>query len=617
MSLARQALLLLAGTLALNGLHWALFGGGAKETADGDDGGHQDGLPRDISSPEDLFRWLDDLRVSPHLRPSCSALPECLLALSEASSSLDVLPGLSDSARRGLEEVTGRAERALALDRWLADNGWAALADPAREAGVRTLKQLKAFRPDGKSRQHLGPGDLEELFKAQEYLPDDEQGVENLERLVISKLHDRREGGGRSRPDSPPGLFSKLLTFLLTGAVFWLVWDLGLTPTEVIWGAPLHKSLTRLEWPEDMTASHTKTVKVSFYDVRGRPIAVAASVPLMTAEVWHQHRRVNAFVSAPGGGGGSPPAESSGGSNTSSPNVMHLTFTSRAAGRYYVTLKCNGALVRGFPALALVEPGRPDPRETVLAGVRSSTLVLTAGVPETVQIDPRDSFGNSMPKSRLPGLAGRFGVRLLRRLGDPQSPSSLSDSDVNFVVYHTPIMDTLCGTMVFGLGQEGWYQASITMDSVDIGSSPSSSSSSTTSSSSGGGSELTLIVLSRHERSKVNRYFEGGYEDLPSFEADLVSEGGGSLLSKPKTVWCSMTTKQITVRDYILRIFPRKLFNFRLAPSTKIVLTKYSSPDCSTPVICFKDGFQVCMLIVFAQMILYVHGLYYREIPSL
>ena len=62
-------------------------------------------------------------------------------------------------------------------------------------------------------------------------------------------------------------------------------------------------------------------------------------------------------------------------------------FTSKKAGHYLLTLKAGGHCVRGFPSPVQIVTGQADPSNTILVGVRSSTLVLTAGEPETVAID--------------------------------------------------------------------------------------------------------------------------------------------------------------------------------------------------------------------------------------
>ncbi len=564
MTVVRQLFILIFVIVFLNGLHWSIVVIRGKSSVER--GSDETKNVEGISTVEDLMEWTDRLDLPEHLVPTCSALPECMSALSRLASSPSSSSELSEVQRRRLEELSGNLGRRMAMEKWLGDNGWTGLVEPLRRAGVGSLNELKEFQYE-KSQVDLGWKILKDVRRARQYLPDDKEEVRRLEDLVLVHLQEKSKG---TQEIPAGGAFSKLLTVMATVFVCWLVWDLGLTPTEVLWGAPLHKSFTRIEWPEDMSAAHSKTLSVAFYDMRGRPVEVADRLASLQADAWHQHRRVNAFVSTTTDSDDDDPASSYG-------NVVHVTFSSREAGRYYVTLKCQGSLVRGFPALAFVEAGLPDPKTTVLVGSRSSTLVLTAGVPDTVQIDPRDSFGNSMPKSRLPAMSDRFRMKLLERLGEGQEGNTLEEMDPNFVVYHTPIMDTLCASMAFSPGQEGWYRASVTLDGEEIGE---------------GNGDLTLIVLSRQERAKVNQYVEGGYDNLPFFEAELVSEKGFRL-SKPKTVWCSLTTKQMTVRDYFLRIFPRKLYNFRLVPSTKVVLGRYGGSDALVPVIRLQDGFQV------------------------
>ncbi len=541
--------------VAYNFLHWT-FPGDTVPKTNHDQEGH--------ASLRDVNALMDDLGIPESARPPCDSPKQCL----EALSSLPLLD-LDEHGRRRLQELSGDVQRKLVMDRWLQANGWSSLIHPLSKAGIASLGQVARMDLDAMAESHhLSKAVLAELSSAQEYLPDDQEGIDSLERLVTAQLEDswpRRKSSDRSvRASGGAGAFlSAGVAIFVSLLVFWLMWDLGLTPSEVVWGAPLYKSFTSIKWPVDVTASTTKTISISFYDMRGRALDVSEKLSSLVPEAWHQHRRVNAFVSSSGDG-------------LDQRHVVHLTFTSRASGRYYISLRSDGYLIRGFPALTLVDPGRVEPKKTVLVGMKASTLVLTAELPETIQIDPKDAYGNSIPKQRLPSLAGRFNLKILEKLGDPVRSVSRSSPEINtnFVVYHTPVMVPLCASMAFGSGQEGWYRASITLDSVSIGN-----------------GELTLIVLSRSDRNKVNRLVEAGYDNLPSFEGELVAESG-ALSAKPKTVWCSLTSKQLTVRDYVLKIFPRKLYNFRMAPSTKVLLTRYAGANSRVPVLSLRDGFQ-------------------------
>ena len=132
-------------------------------------------------------------------------------------------------------------------------------------------------------------------------------------------------------------------------------------------------------------------------------------------------------------------------------------FTAKKSGHYLLNLKVGGHFVRGFPAPVQIVTGEADPANTILAGVRSSTLVLTAGEEETVAIDPRvkfffllflqkmkrklnvrnfsssvqDAFGNTVSKERLSEYAGRFSLRLSGKMGS-------KDEEEDCLLYTSP-----------------------------------------------------------------------------------------------------------------------------------------------------------------------------------
>ena len=107
--------------------------------------------------------------------------------------------------------------------------------------------------------------------------------------------------------------------------------------------------------------------------------------------------------------------------------------------------------------------------------------------------------------------------------------------------------------------------------------------------------ELTIIVLSRNEKSKVDRIVNcrRGREfysspDLDYFEADLIATHG-QRLEKPKKVYCYLTDKQLSIREYFLKIFLKRTFTYRLVPATKLKLLRY---EANAPVLTIEDGFQ-------------------------
>lgn len=50
----------------------------------------------------------------------------------------------------------------------------------------------------------------------------------------------------------------------------------------------------------------------------------------------------------------------------------------------------------------------------------------------------------------------------------------------------------------------------------------------------------------------------------------------GEKFSKPKKVVCFISPKQLTIKEYLLRIIPKRLVTFRLCPSTKVSSFNFS-----------------------------------------
>lgn len=44
----------------------------------------------------------------------------------------------------------------------------------------------------------------------------------------------------------------------------------------------------------------------------------------------------------------------------------------------------------------------------------------------------------------------------------------------------------------------------------------------------------------------------------------------GERFSKPKKVFCYISPKQLTIKEYLLKFIPKRLVTFRLCPSTKV-----------------------------------------------
>lgn len=55
-----------------------------------------------------------------------------------------------------------------------------------------------------------------------------------------------------------------------------------------------------------------------------------------------------------------------------------------------------------------------------------------------------------------------------------------------------------------------------------------------------------------------------------SYVAYLIHMNGAAL-PRPRKVIVALCPKQVIIREYILKIIPKKLMTFRLSPSTKVI----------------------------------------------
>lgn len=78
--------------------------------------------------------------------------------------------------------------------------------------------------------------------------------------------------------------------------------------------------------------------------------------------------------------------------------------------------------------------------------------------------------------------------------------------------------------------------------------------------------EFNAIALSRADAALVDKAMACKAQ---TYEAKLLSINGEKW-TKNKKVFCALSPKQISMKEYILGVFPKRLATFRLCPSTKV-----------------------------------------------
>nr|XP_020469596.1 apoptosis-resistant E3 ubiquitin protein ligase 1 [Monopterus albus] len=269
-------------------------------------------------------------------------------------------------------------------------------------------------------------------------------------------------------------------------------------------------------------------------------------------------------------------------------NVVKVAFTVRKAGRYEVAVKLGGLNVAYSPYYKIFQPGTVVPSKTKIA-YHFSTLVLTIGQQHTLQIEPRDEYGNPTSNSTSLTDEANYSVHV-HSLGtvDDDSMEEYYSKSVSLNKQQCQVLLRLI------LRKAGCFRARISYKDQPLSN-----------------GEFDIIVLSENEKTCVEKnvstpgisiYFEaylyssGNYSNsswqLPASsllapqrrpsmgeeedEHDSPVEGQPEKFKKPKKVYCYISPKQLSVKEFYLKIIPWRLFTFRVCPGTKFT---YHGPD--------------------------------------
>ncbi|XP_030069725.1 apoptosis-resistant E3 ubiquitin protein ligase 1 isoform X3 [Microcaecilia unicolor] len=264
-------------------------------------------------------------------------------------------------------------------------------------------------------------------------------------------------------------------------------------------------------------------------------------------------------------------------------NVVKVAFTVRRAGCYEITIKLGGLNVAYSPYYKTFQPGMVVPSKTKIM-CHFSTLVLICGQQHTFQIIPRDEYDNPTSNSLSPVDEENYGVDI-HELGSSEETSTEACFEKSLVSDRQTCQVFLHLT----LHRRGCFRTCITYQSQPISN-----------------GEFDIIVLNDLERSAVERnistsgvsiYFDAYLYNtantttplqLPPMhrrlsaateDEDEDSPSGSQTpekVKKPKKVYCYISPKQLSVKEFYLKIFPWRLFTFRVCPGTKF---SYHGPD--------------------------------------
>ncbi|XP_052123862.1 apoptosis-resistant E3 ubiquitin protein ligase 1 isoform X1 [Frankliniella occidentalis] len=304
------------------------------------------------------------------------------------------------------------------------------------------------------------------------------------------------------------------------------------------------------EWDEPAVVGETVTFTVRFYQRNGQPYPICDTDSLVV-EVNEGIRRVATLSEL----GGTEPSEA---------NIAKVKFTVRHAGVYRIVVLVGNCHVQGSPFQKKFLPGAPNPRNTVFVR-HSSTVVCTAKTPYPLHIEPRDEFNNLCTFEDEEDPLSGYTVNITA-VGSTE-PAEDCSINMEYDIFTSRIELVVC------IMPEGCYHACVSYNSVPLHN-----------------GEFDILVLSGNDANLVYKNVASKNHNI-CYEARLVSLNGDRLV-KPRRVACYVSPKQITIKDYVFKFFPKRLYTFRLCPSTKFNYLGNNNQHSGLPGFIIDDGSQ-------------------------
>lgn len=303
------------------------------------------------------------------------------------------------------------------------------------------------------------------------------------------------------------------------------------------------------EWNEPAVVGETVTFTVRFYQRNGQPYPICDTDSLVV-EVNEGLRRVATLTEL----GGTEPTDA---------NIAKVKFTVRHAGVYRIAVLVGNCHVQGSPFHKKFLPGPPNPRNTVFVR-HSSTVVCTAKTPYPLHIEPRDEFNNLCSFEDEEDPLEGYNVTIT---GVGSTDPVECSVNMEYDIFTSRIELVVC------IIQEGCYHARVSYSGVPLHN-----------------GEFDILVLSGNDANMVYKNVASKNHNI-CYEARLVSLNSERLV-KPRRVACYVSPKQITIKDYVFKFFPKRLYTFRLCPSTKFNYLGNNNQHSGLPGFVIDDGSQ-------------------------
>ncbi|CAH1174172.1 unnamed protein product [Phaedon cochleariae] len=287
------------------------------------------------------------------------------------------------------------------------------------------------------------------------------------------------------------------------------------------------------QWSCPQPVGQTVCFTVQFYQRNGQPYPIC-DTDNFTVDVCGGARKLAVITEL-----GSP-------TDPNSANVAKVKFTVRHAGQYRISVTVGESHVAGSPFSAHFVAG-PAYAPRTLVSRHCSTVVCTANVGHLLFVEPRDEYGNVCKYKSEDKPTEGYSVKI-NKIG-----GSSDDVDIekdNFTISLDYDWETQRVTVELRFIKECCYHATIYYHGTELQN-----------------GDFDIIVLNSVDSTLVHRNVASKNHNI-CYDAKLIGINGDRF-STPKKIFCYVSPKQLIIKELIFKFIPKRMFTFRLCPSTK------------------------------------------------
>ncbi|XP_064623307.1 apoptosis-resistant E3 ubiquitin protein ligase 1-like isoform X2 [Lineus longissimus] len=294
-------------------------------------------------------------------------------------------------------------------------------------------------------------------------------------------------------------------------------------------------------WKEPVMVGKTMSFTIKFYTKNGKPYPIS-DLDQVLVEITLGNLPVAITVKH----GSEDPANI---------NISTVTFAVHKSGVYKISVMIGARHIRGSPFEKTFKSGPIDPSKTCFVQ-HCSMVVCTKDLATSLYIEPRDEYGNLCTYDPSTDKPYQYEVKVVECGSKIACQSPLIS--FTYEVYNRRFV------MDMKLSKEGCFSVTTAINGQRLKN-----------------GEFDAIVLSVNDaavvKKNVSKRSHSLWYESRLLSKDLNGRDGKEGKDKVKKVYCYISPRQLIIKEFYLKIIPKRLFTIRVCPSTKFVFKGHNN----------------------------------------